>query len=192
VFAALGSFTFLNSLYLQDTRGFSPLHTGLCILPVAIATIVFSPLSGRLVAAYGARPSLLISGSLLTASALLLLQLDAATPLGQLLLTYTLFGVGYGMANPPITFAAVSGMPRAQAGLAAGIASTSRQTGVSIGVALVGALTGGRLAAGSAHIIWWVHLGFGLTVVALGALSTGRWAKASAERVAHLLEEAAA
>lgn len=57
-----------------------------------------------------------------------------------------LFGLGFGAVNPPITNTAVSGMPAAQAGVAAAIASTSRQTGRSLGVALVGAL-----AVGTGH-----------------------------------------
>ena len=50
------------------------------------------------------------------------------------------FGIGFGFVNAPITNAAVSGMPRAQAGVAAAIASTSRQIGQTLGVAVVGSL----------------------------------------------------
>ena len=45
-FAALGGFLFLNTLYLQDVRGYSALHAGLLTLPLAAATVVFAPLSG--------------------------------------------------------------------------------------------------------------------------------------------------
>ena len=51
MYAALGGFLFLNSLYLQDVRGLSALQTGLALLPLALAVMVVSPLSGRLVAA---------------------------------------------------------------------------------------------------------------------------------------------
>jgi hypothetical protein len=46
-FAALGGFLFLNTLYLQDVRGFSALHAGLYLLPMAAMIVVFAPLSGR-------------------------------------------------------------------------------------------------------------------------------------------------
>ena len=52
-------------------------------------------------------------------------------------IAYVLFGIGFGAVNPPITNAAVSGMPPAQAGVAAAIASTSRQVGASLGIAIV-------------------------------------------------------
>ncbi len=48
-FAGLGGFLFLNTLYLQDVRGLSPFEAGLYTLPMAGATLVFAPLSGRLV-----------------------------------------------------------------------------------------------------------------------------------------------
>ncbi len=45
------------------------------------------------------------------------------------IVAYVVFAVGFGMLNAPITNAAVSGMPNSQAGVAAAIASTSRQVG---------------------------------------------------------------
>ena len=199
MFAAFGGFLFLNTLYLQDVRGLSPFHAGLFILPVALAVMIVSPLSGRLVGAYGARPSLLVSGGALAVSALLLTQLEAQTPLAILLPVFALFGVGFGMVNAPVTFAAVSGMPRAQAGVASAVASTSRQVGVSVGVAFAGALAGGAASIQATsgwtdfpqatHAFWWILVGAGALVFVLGFLSTGAWAKASTQRIAHLLEE---
>src|SRR5581483_7945796 len=165
------------------------------------AVMILSPLSGRLVAAHGARPSLLIAGALLTVSTLLMTGLSLATPLPLLLLIFCLFGAGFGMVNAPITYAAVSGMPRAQAGLASAIATTSRQVGVSLGVALAGSLVGGRrswsgeaLAAfpAATHVVWWILAGCGVLVLSLALFSTGARAKASVERIAHLLQEPAA
>ncbi len=199
MFAALGAFLFLGSIYLQEVRGLSAFHTGLCILPMAVAVMIVSPLSGRLVGARGARPSLLISGTMLTLSALLMTRLNADTPLPLLLLTFCGFGIGFGMVNAPVTYAAVSGMPRAQAGLAAAISSTSRQVGMALGVAMAGAVVGGKQSwSGGAswaaypaatHAAWWILSGCGLMIVSLGLLSTGAWARRSAERIAHLLQE---
>ena len=59
-----------------------------------------------------------------------------------LLPAYFLFGIGFGMVNPPITNTAVMGMPEAQAGVAAAVASTSRQVGQTLGVAVAGAIAG--------------------------------------------------
>nr|WP_199042047.1 MFS transporter [Dyella sp. ASV24] len=192
-FSAFSGFLFLNTLYLQGVRGLSAFQTGLCTLPLAAATILCSPLSGRLVGSYGTRPSLLASGIATIVSAVMMTQLTATTPLPWLLLIYVIFGVGFGMVNAPITNTAVSGMPKAQAGLAAAVASTSRQIGASLGVALAGTILGSHMHDGFAeasHPFWWLMTGGGTTVLLLGWLSNTPWARDTTRHAAHLLEEA--
>lgn len=191
-FAAFSGFLFLNALYLQEVRGMSAFHTGLCTLPLAVATIVCSPFSGRLVGTYGTRPSLLASGTAMVISALMMTQLTTTTPIPLLLFTYVIFGIGFGMVNAPITNTAVSGMPKAQAGLAAAVASTSRQIGASLGVALAGTILGSHVHNGFAeasHPFWWLIVGGGATVLLLGWLSSTAWAHDTTRHAAHLLEE---
>ena len=192
-FATFGAFLFMMSLYLQGERQLSPVQTGLVFLPIAIGALIFSPLSGRLVGRFGARPSLVASGVLLTAAALLLTRLTAQTPVWQLLVVFAVFGIGFSMVNAPVTTAAVSGMPTDRAGAASAIASTSRQVGVSIGVALCGSLAGGALAASgvdfaaAARPLWLVCAALGAVILVLGVASTSRRAMRSAERLAPLV-----
>jgi len=193
-FAALGGYLFLNTLYLQDVRGYSALHAGLLTLPLAAVTVFFAPLSGRIISRRGPRLPLIVSGLCLTTGAALLIGLTATTPVGWLLLSYVVFGIGFGTVNAPITNTAVSGMPASQAGVAAAIASTSRQVGQSLGVAVVGSavtsVMAGPLRAGFAaasHLGWWVITGCGVLVLVLGVLSTGRWARQTAARTADRL-----
>jgi EmrB/QacA subfamily drug resistance transporter len=193
-FAALGGFLFLNTLYLQDVRGYSALHAGLLTLPMATTTVIFAPLSGRIVGARGARLPLIVAGAATTISAIMLLRLTSTTPVSWLILAYLVFGAGFGLVNAPITNTAVSGMPRGQAGVAAAIASTSRQVGTALGVAIVGsavlsALTGQfRLGfAAASHVGWLIIAGCGVAVLAVGAISTGKWARGTAQQTAELL-----
>ena len=195
-FASFAGFLFLNALYLQQVRGYSAFHTGLCTLPLAIMMMVCSPLSGRMVASYGTRPSLLLSGGGFVLSTLLLTGLAGGTSLLVLLTAYALFGVGLGMVNPAITNNAVAGMPLAQAGVAAAIASTSRQVGAALGVAVAGTVVNARRTgpgnfAQATHPIWWIMTGCGAVVLALGWASNTEWSRASVERVAALLGEPA-
>ena len=196
LFAAIGGFLFLNTLYLQDVRGLSPLHAGLYMLPMAAAMIVFSPLSGRLVGRFGGRPSMLAGGIAVLASGLLLTTLTPSTSVGFLFLAYAVFGIGSGLVNPPITNTAVSGMPPAQAGVASAVATTSRQVGIAVGVAVLGAVAGGGLAgalgpafAEAMRPAWWIVAALGLVVAVLGYLSTTGWARTTALRTAERLEE---
>ncbi len=81
MFAALGGFLFLNTLYLQNVRGLSPFSAGLYTLPMAGLMLVVSPLTGRFVGNRGTRLPL-IGGSLaLIASGVILAQLTAHTVL---------------------------------------------------------------------------------------------------------------
>jgi EmrB/QacA subfamily drug resistance transporter len=190
-FAALGGFLFLNTLYLQEVRGLSALQAGIDTLPMAAMTMLLPPLSGRIVGRRGARIPLLIAGVALTGSCLMLVGLSATTPFTWLFTAYVIFGIGFGFVNAPITNAAVSGMPRAQAGVAAGIASTSRQIGQTLGVAVVGSLVSASLQksnhldfALASRAGWWVLAGCGAVVLILGLVATSPWARITAERTA--------
>jgi EmrB/QacA subfamily drug resistance transporter len=193
-FATLGGFLFLNTLYLQDVRGLSALHAGLDTLPMAVMTMVASPISGRIVGSRGARIPLVTAGVALTAACIMLAQMTPTTPFTWLFVAYVVFGLGFGVVNAPITNAAVSGMPRAQAGVASAIASTSRQLGATLGVAVVGALVTSKVStsassgfAEATHAGWWVLAGCGLVVLVLGVVATSRRALESAQRTAREL-----
>jgi EmrB/QacA subfamily drug resistance transporter len=190
-FSALGGFLFLNTLYLQDVRQLSALHAGLYTLPMAAMTVLGAPLAGRITGRRGPRVPLLVAGVMMTSGALLLAGVTATTPVGWLFLAYVVFGIGNGVVNPPITNTAVSGMPVAQAGVAAAVASTSRQVGSSLGVALAGsAVTSalhGSLRTGfvqASHAGWLITAGCGVIVFLAGLITTGRWARATAARTA--------
>jgi EmrB/QacA subfamily drug resistance transporter len=193
-FAALAGFLLLNTLYLQDVRGYSALLAGLYTVPMAAVTIVCAPLSGRIVGSRGPRLPLLVAGPCIAVSGLMLTQLTATTSMAWLIASYVIFGIGFGLVNAPITNTAVSGMPRTQAGVAAAIASTSRQVGGSLGVAIIGsvvvsALTGPLRTgfATASHAGWWIVAGCGALVLLLGLLTSGSWARGTAQRTAELL-----
>jgi EmrB/QacA subfamily drug resistance transporter len=197
-FAAFSGFLFLNTLYLQDVRGYSALQAGLATLPMAVMAMLCSPLSGRLLAARGPRLPLLIAGACMTTGALLLTQLTAGTSLALLLAAYAIFGVGFGTVNPPITYTAVSGMPDSQAGVAAAVVSTSRQVGQTLGVAVTGSILGSAAGVGvgvgaglpaASHPAWWLIAGCGTVVLGLGVATTGAWARGTARRCAAQFEQ---
>jgi EmrB/QacA subfamily drug resistance transporter len=190
-FAGLGGFLFLNTLYLQDVRHYSPLHAGLVTLPMAALTVVSAPLSGRIVGARGTRLPLITAGVAITASAFMLTSLTGSTSLTWLVASYMVFGLGFGLVNAPITNTAVSGMPPSQAGVAAAVASTSRQVGSVLGVAVVGSVVlsalHGPFRLGfpeASHAGWWIVTGCGVAVLLLGILTSGRWANGTAARTA--------
>jgi len=188
-FAAFGGFLFLNTLYLQQERGLSPVEAGFATVPLAAMMVVVSPLSGRIVGRRGPRLPLAIAGACLVVACLMLTGLGTDTPFALLVVAYVIFGIGFGFVNAPITNAAVSGMPRAQAGVAAATATTSRQVGLALGVAIAGAIVTSHLAgpatiSSASHPAWWTLAAFGVVVLVLGFAATSRHATASAQRTA--------
>lgn len=144
IFCAFNGFLFLNTLYLQDSRGDSALMAGVMTMPATGVIALVAPFSGRIVARWGSRGPLTVAGLLIAAGGVVLLRSTVVTPYWVLAGAYLLIGSGYGFANPPITNTAVSGMPRAQAGTAGAVAGAARQIGSVLGVALMGALATSR------------------------------------------------
>ncbi|MFE1460302.1 MFS transporter [Streptomyces nigra] len=195
-FAALGGFLFLSTLYLQNVRGLDALHAGLWMLPMAALCFVCAPVAGRVVGNRGPRLPLLTAGASMTASGVLFAAFEAESSDATLVLGYILFGLGFGFVNAPITNTAVSGMPRAQAGVAAAVASTSRQLGQALGVAVIGAVLASGIGTAAyrtafvtaARPAWWIVAACGALVLLVGLLTTGTWARTTAARTAESLE----
>jgi MFS family permease len=184
-FAVLGGFLFLNTLYLQDVRHYSALESGLLTLPMAAMLFIFARVSGHLIASRGPRLPLALSGVPLAVGALLLTQLTSHTSIYYLILAYLFIGIGCGLVNAPISNTAMSGMPLDQSGVAGAVASTSRQVGSSLGVAVTGSIVAAGTGAAfisSSHAAWFVIAGCGIAIIVLGLVSTGEWAKATAQR----------
>jgi EmrB/QacA subfamily drug resistance transporter len=191
---AFAGFLFLITLYLQDVRGYRPLIAGLFLLPMAVVMAASAPMAGRMIARRGTRVPLLIAGTGTAAGGLMLVFLTAHSPVWYVLVCCLVFGIGQGWLNAPITNNAVSGMPRSQAGVAAGIASTSRQVGSALGVAIMGSVLAtnlrGPFAAGFSDATrpgWWIVVAAGIVIAALALATTGRGGRASAARTASLV-----
>jgi EmrB/QacA subfamily drug resistance transporter len=192
--AAIGGFLFLATLYLQDARGMSALRAGLHLLPMATMMALCAVASSRILARRGARLPMLVAGAGLAAGGLLLSRLTVASGLAPMAAAFAVFGIGGGMVNAPITYTAVSGMPVTQAGVASGIASTSRQVGQSLGIAITGSILAGNLHGGSlragfvpaSHADWLLLAAMGVAVFILGLVTTSAWALGTAARTAAL------
>jgi len=194
-FAAIGAFLFVNTLYLQDVRGFSPLHAGLLTLPLAGMTVIFGPLSGRLVARRGPRIPLILGGVGLITCGLMLTSLTNSTSVYYLLAAYTMCGLGFSFVNPPIGNAAMAGLPLSQSGIAGALNSTSRQVGSTFGVAIAGSLIAAGLhgtmrsgLAAASHGGWWIVAGYGFVVLVLAVATTGQRALRTAKTTAAKLD----
>ena len=195
--AAIGGFLFLATLYLQEVRAMSAVQAGLHMLPMATMMAFGAVVSSRILARRGARLPMLAAGVGLAAGGLLLSRLTASSAPAPLALAFIVFGIGGGLVNAPITYTAVSGMPVSQAGVASGIASTSRQIGQCLGIAVTGSILAGNLRGGplragfvtASHADWLLLTGCGVVVFVLGLVTTSQWALDTAARTAATFDQ---
>jgi len=168
------------------------------MLPMAVVMAVGAIASSRILARRGARLPMLIAGVGLAAGGVLLSRLTGTSSLAELIVAFAIFGVGTGVINAPITYTAVSGMPATQAGVASGIASTSRQIGQVLGVAVTGSIVaanlhGGALRTGfvaASHTAWLLLAACGVVIFILGLVTASRWALDTAARTSATLDPA--
>jgi EmrB/QacA subfamily drug resistance transporter len=188
VYSAMGGFLFINTIYLQDVRGYGPFRAGLYILPMALGTAGGAKLAAWLVSARGATLTLVAAGACITGAAMIIFAVIGDDTSTLLLIGYSLLGLGFGGANTPVNNTAMAGMPRSQAGVAGALASSSRQVGQSLGVAVFGSIIN---AGAGVHIItnftraslpgWYIITGIGLSIIALGIIANTRTTRQSAQ-----------
>jgi EmrB/QacA subfamily drug resistance transporter len=173
-FACFGGSLFALSLTLQTGSGYDALAAGLLVLPIGLAALLTSPWVGPLVGRGHARPLLGGAGLLMTLGLLGLAHvLGDGSPRPSLPLlvgVLVVFGIGFGMLNPPVTSTAMAGLPPERSGVAGAIASTSRQLGLALGVAVAGSLVGAGAGAGAGWAVWVGLAGGGVVVLVLAVL----------------------
>ncbi|MFG2402760.1 MFS transporter [Streptomyces brevispora] len=140
VFFALMGVTFFSAFYMQSVRGWSALQSGLLILPLAIAQLVFAPRARLVVARFGVR-AVCTAGMLMVAVGLAAFALfDADTPVWLMCLVFFVQGTGMAHVMPPVTVAVMQALPREKAGSGSAVNNTFRQVGGALGIAVLGSV----------------------------------------------------
>ena len=167
---------FYVSLYVQQILGFSPVEAGASFLPATILIAALAPQVGRLVDRIGSRWLTGGGMTLLALSLLVFSRLGTGSSYWDILPGLVLMGFGMALTMTPTTAAAMSSVPRDQAGVGSAVLNSMRQVGGSLGIAITGAIvahvSATSLAAGDTRSDAFVH-GFqrGLEVAAAIALA---------------------
>lgn len=129
---------FLLSLYMQQVLGFSAMEAGVGYLAVALTAIAASGVAQAMVTRIGVRWALALGLTSTLAGLLWFTQISAdGAYWSDLFVGFLLIGVGLGFSFVPVSIAALSGIPPAEAGLASGLLNTSQQIGGALGVAVL-------------------------------------------------------
>jgi EmrB/QacA subfamily drug resistance transporter len=170
--AVLAGYVYFVSLFLQKVIGFSPLQTGLALVPSTVVVVLTSTvLTRRLLARLAAKWVLLAGFAAMTAGQLWLAQISPSSGyvtavLPGLLLT----ALGIGLALPTASIAITTGVAKQDQGLAAALFTTSQQTGAAIGLAVLATAAAARTASASGSLSAGYRLSFLIaTAMAAGA-----------------------
>jgi EmrB/QacA subfamily drug resistance transporter len=143
-FAMMGTF-FLMPFFLKSVLGLSSFASGLAMIPMAVAVIVVSPLSGALADRIGAKWVIVAGMAVMTVAMLFIANLSPATTLGSLVLPFVLLGVGIGLPMSPTTSAALLDVSVRKVGGASGTLSMIRQVGAILGIAITATIFGNAM-----------------------------------------------
>jgi EmrB/QacA subfamily drug resistance transporter len=128
-------------LYLQDAFGQSPAVAGLAMIPFALPLLIFPTIGGKLSASMSGRALLTVGlamvalGNAVTAGAIAIGLGYWAAGVGMFIT-----GSGAGLLNSETAKAQIGAVPPARAGMAGGIAATTRFIGIVMGLAGLGAV----------------------------------------------------
>lgn len=139
--ALFGSMLFVP-LYLQQIRSFTPLETGLILLPQALASGVGMPLGGRLFDRIGARPLVFVGLSIISTALFLLSGVTVDTGLPVIMACLAMMGLGMGLSMMPVNTHVLNSAPREWVTRVTPLTAAAQQVVVSFAVAgMTGYLT---------------------------------------------------
>jgi DHA2 family methylenomycin A resistance protein-like MFS transporter len=131
---------FLIPLYFQAVRGNSALVAGLELLPMSVAFVVVSQLSGKIANELGPRVPMTSGMALMGIGLLMLALIPVHESLALIEAALLIIGCGLGLNTGPVNSVAVTNVAAARAGTASGLVNTARMVGATLGVAALGAL----------------------------------------------------
>ena len=140
VFFALMGVTFFSVFYTQSVRGYSPLETGLLMLPLAAAQMIFAPRARLLVDRFGNRATTTGAMVLIAATLAAFATFEADTPIWLLEVVFFLMGTAMAHIMTPISVVIMQALPREKAGSASALSNTFRQVGGALGIAVLGSV----------------------------------------------------
>jgi EmrB/QacA subfamily drug resistance transporter len=140
IFFALAGFVFLITQYFQFLKGYSPLSTGLRILPVAICIAIGSLAGVRLSVTVGNKAVVATGLFLVGVSFAWVSTASTATAYSEIVGQMILAGLGMGLTTAPATEAIMGVVPKEKAGIGSAVNDATRELGATLGVAIIGSV----------------------------------------------------
>ncbi|MCL5115908.1 MAG: DHA2 family efflux MFS transporter permease subunit [Firmicutes bacterium] len=137
VFMSMFSSMLLLPLYLQNVRGFSPLASGLLVMPGAIAMGIMSPISGRIFDKVGGRWLGIVGSVFLAATMVRFAHLSVSTSYGSLMVAYVFMMLGMSLIMMPVMTSGLNRLPPDLYPHGTAVSNTLQQVAGAVGTALL-------------------------------------------------------
>ena len=140
VFFSMFGSIFLLTQYFQFVLGYTPLQTGIRMLPFALTMMVFAPTSPRIVERIGTKVTVTIGLSLVTLGLVTMSTLRVDSAYVDVAWRLVVMAAGMGLTMAPATDSVMGSLPLAKAGVGSAVNDTTRQVGGALGVAVIGSV----------------------------------------------------
>ncbi|WP_434164994.1 DHA2 family efflux MFS transporter permease subunit [Bacillus thuringiensis] len=127
----------LLPVYLQNIRGFTPIESGLLLLPGSLIMGIMGPVAGKLFDKYGIRPLAIIGLAITTYATYEFTKLSMDTPYSVIMTDYIIRSIGMSFIMMPIMTAGMNALPMKLISHGTATQNTSRQVAGSIGTAIL-------------------------------------------------------
>jgi EmrB/QacA subfamily drug resistance transporter len=140
-FFTLFGFIFLITQYFQFVRSYSPLSTGLHLLPVALAVGAGSVAGTQLAVRLGTK-LVVTTGMVAMAGFYAWVAATTSTTLsyGVIAAQMVVYGLGLGLTSAPATESIMGAISRRKAGVGSAVNDSTRLVGGTLGVAVIGSV----------------------------------------------------
>ncbi len=139
-FFALSSALFFVTQYFQFVLGYSPLQTGIRLLPMVVTMLIMSPISPRIAERFGNKPSVAGGMAITAVTMFYFSKTTADSGYSTILISLVFMAVGMFLAMVPATNSIMSSLPPGKAGVGSAMNDTTRQVGGALGVAVLGSI----------------------------------------------------
>jgi MFS family permease len=138
VYGALGGSLFLLPIQLQRVVGYSPLASGVALVPITVLLLLLSARSGRLASRIGPRLPMTLGPLLVAAGFALFTRIGpGASYLVDILPASLVYGLGLVLTVAPLTATVLAAAPPEQAGIASAVNNDVARTAGLLAVAVL-------------------------------------------------------
>lgn len=137
----IGGIPFLFPLLYQVGLGFTPIQSGLLMMPQAVAAMSLKPAMPRILARFGYRAVLISNTLLMGLQVLLFATIGKGTPVWLIVIEVFCFGLFTSLQYTSMNTLVYADVNEEQASSASSIASTMQQMAISFGVASASLVT---------------------------------------------------